>query len=67
MDYADEDVPRLVVLPREIVLRGIDQSRLARVIAHREQPGGLLHGKAMIVLVQDTQRGCHEIVLSLRA
>ena len=64
MDHADEDFPRLVVLPREIVLRRIDQRRLARMIAHRQQSGGLLNGETMVVLIKDAQRRCHEVVLS---
>ena len=53
MQQPDVDISRLRVARLQVVRGDVDQARLARAIALREQPGGLVHGQAVVVLEED--------------
>ena len=48
----DVNVPRLGVSGLEIMRRQVDQARITRRVPLREQPGGLVHGQAVVVFEQ---------------
>lgn len=66
MDNSDENVSRLLILLPQVLPGGIHQSRLARVVTHRQQARGFVESQAMIVFVKNNGKSAHEMRRTLK-
>jgi len=55
MEKPQINISRLGVVRLQVVRGDVDQARLTRPVSLREEPGGLVHGQAMVVLEEDVQ------------